>query len=100
MSYEIPFASQGVSFSFMERARHYVYEIIQKRLEGSGVAFEARNVSAYWFSKDSKGWVVLLNTNLPDNIYYRVTHDSVRGETSVDTFHKFDSQTFKDKEPY
>lgn len=101
-AYEIPFITQGETFTFIDRARTMVYDKVTERLSGSGleVPFHPHDVTAYWFSKDAKGWTVLLMTSLPDNIYYRVTHDKEARETSLDVFHKFDTQTFKDEEPF
>jgi hypothetical protein len=98
------FATHGGELSFLPKARQLVFERVKKRLDdtGSDFAFAKDNVTAYWFSTDPRGggWTVLLTTTLPDSIYYRVIHNAIAKETSVDVYHKFDTQTFRDEEIY
>lgn len=89
-------------YGFMDKARRIVFEHVKRHLAENDydTMLDEKDVTAYWFSKEDQDWRVFLTTTLPDNVYYKVRHDSRAGETYLDIYHKFESRTFPDEEAY
>lgn len=50
------------------------------------------DVYVVWFSKTLQNWKALVSTNVPDNMYYEVTHNGDKNETYLDAYKKWDNQ--------
>ena len=50
------------------------------------------DVYVVWFCKTLQNWKALVSTNVPDNMYYEVTHDGDRNVTYLDAYKKWDNQ--------
>lgn len=86
--------------SFIDRARHLVYEYVKNRLEKTDthVTFSSDEVYGVWFSKTLKNWKALVSTTLPDGMYYEVTYNGVDRETYLDAYKKFENVRYPDNE--
>jgi hypothetical protein len=58
------------------------------------------NVYIVWFCKTLQNWKALASTDVPDGVYYDITHDGDRKQTYVDVYKKWKNFTVKDKEIY
>jgi hypothetical protein len=89
-------------YGFMGKAQQLVLNYIRTRLAIHNIDHEIDidGVQVFWFKKDRRNWEAHLSTTLPDSVYYRVVHDARQGETRLDVYHKFDTQTTPDKEAY
>lgn len=47
-----------------------------------------KNTKLVWFSKTLQNWKALVITDVPDQVYYEVTHDGARGQTYLDVYEK------------
>lgn len=47
------------------------------------------DVYIVWFSKTLQNWKALVSTNVPDGMYYEITHNGDKSETYVDAYKKF-----------
>ena len=54
------------------------------------------DVYVVWFCKTLQNWKCLLSTNIPDGIYYEVTHNGDKHETYVDVYKKWENFCVKD----
>ena len=54
------------------------------------------NVFVVWFSKTLQNWKALVSTNVPDGMYYEVTHNGDKNETYVDVYKKWENFCVKD----
>lgn len=84
------------------RAKTLIYEYIASRLEKTGaqVAFSRDDIYVVWFTKALEHWKVLLGTNLPDGMYYEVTHNGIKHETYIDAYIKIDNVCIADPPPF
>lgn len=91
---------RGEPYAFMEKARRITYDYIRatKPTEEIPDDFRQEDIDCYWFAKDGKDWRVALRTTFPDNVYYRVTHDSHKEETRLDVYGEFYTITIPDKD--
>lgn len=55
------------------------------------------DVYVVWFSKTLKNWKALVSTNVPDGMYYEVTHNGEKKETYLDVYKKFDNVLIPDR---
>lgn len=55
------------------------------------------DVYVVWFCKTLQNWKVLLSTNVPDGMYYEVTHNGDKKETYLDAYKKWDNVCVKDE---
>lgn len=49
-----------------------------------------------WFSKTLQNWKALVSTNVPDGVYYELTHDGAQERTYLDVYKKLDNVTIGD----
>lgn len=72
---------------FNQHAQHTVTDHKQITLD---------NVFVVWFSKTLQNWKALVSTNVPDGMYYEVTHNGDKNETYVDVYKKWENFCVKD----
>ena len=53
------------------------------------------DVFVVWFSKALQNWKALVSTNVPDGMYYEITHNGDKNETYVDVYKKWENYTVK-----
>lgn len=49
------------------------------------------DVYIVWFCKTLQNWKALASTNIPDGMYYEITHDGDKNKTYVDVYKKWDN---------
>lgn len=49
------------------------------------------DVYIVWFCKTLQNWKALASTNIPDGMYYEITHDGNKNKTYVDVYKKWDN---------
>jgi uncharacterized protein DUF6275 len=75
-----------------DRARALVYAYAKGHLDKTDqVSFILDDVYIVWFCKTLQNWKALVSTDLPDGMYYEITHDGDKGETYIDAYKKFDN---------
>jgi len=85
------------------KARTIVFNFIKANLEKTdNTVFDLSGVYIVWFSKTLKNWKALINTTLPDGMYYEVTYDGEKLQTYLDAYKKWQNVCVKDEdlEPY
>lgn len=79
-------------FNPQQVARELVQHYVSQRLEKTDlVSIKIDDIYVVWFSKTLQNWKCLISTNLPDGMYYEVTHNGDAGETYIDAYKKFDN---------
>lgn len=80
------------------RARALIYSYVADHLEKTDthVEFQPDQVYIVWFAFVLGGWKALVSTMLPDGMYYEVTYNSVKRETYIDAYKKFDNVCIPD----
>jgi len=58
---------------------------------------ELDDVYVVWFCKTLQNWKALVSTNIPDGMYYEITHNGDKGETYLDAYKKFDNICIKEQ---
>lgn len=66
------------------------------RKAGNGEKLAEDDVYVVWFCYILGGWKALVSTTVPDNMYYEVTHNKVKGETYLDAYGKLDNVVIPD----
>ncbi len=56
------------------------------------------DVYIVWFCKSLNTWKALLGTNIPDGMYYEVTHDSEKKKTYFDAYKRWEQVIVDDTE--
>ena len=80
-----------------EKAKQIVVDYFNSHVDKTdGVKITADDVYVVWFCKTLQNWKALLSTNVPDGIYYEVTHNGDRDETYVDVYKKWENFCVKD----
>lgn len=51
-----------------------------------------------WFSKTLQNWKALVSTNVPDGVYYEVTHDGDTDVTYLDVYKKLENVVIRDED--
>lgn len=82
------------SVHLLNKARQLIFEYIKARR----LDFELHQVCVLWFSRTPDTWKVLMNTDLPDNMYYEVTYNSYKKETCILTYNRLDIVYIKDED--
>ena len=54
------------------------------------------DVYVVWFSKTLQNWKALVSTSVSDGMYYEITYNGDKNETSVDVYKKWENFTVKD----
>lgn len=87
------------SMSYPERAILRVFEYVKNRLEKTdNTPFEVADVYVVSFTYILGGWKAMVSTKLPDGMYYEVTYNSLKRETYLDAYKKFDNICLPDDE--
>lgn len=82
-----------------EKARAIVFEYVRSQLQGTGEegTLESMDqVRVSWWSKTLGNWKALVVTDLPDDMYYEVTHSGERKVTFLDAYVKIDNLEIPD----
>lgn len=69
----------------------YIYDHLEKTDPDPDL-----HVYVVWFAKTLQNWKALVSTNLPDGMYYEVTHNGDKGETYLDAYKKWDNVVVPD----
>jgi len=80
-------------YQYQEVARAIVYDYVKPRLEKTDihVTFGFDEVYVVWWAKTLQNWKALVNTTLPDGMYYEVTYNGDTGEAYLDAYKKFEN---------
>lgn len=57
----------------------------------AGYTYAGYTINVVWFCYILGGWKALLCTNIPDQKYYEITYDKVKGEIYLDIYVKMDN---------
>lgn len=49
-----------------------------------------------WFSKVLQNWKAMVSTDVPDGMYYEITHNGDKGETYIDAYKKHKNEAVTD----
>lgn len=80
-----------------EKAKQIIVDYFNSHVDKTdGVKITADDVYVVWFCKTLQNWKALLSTNVPDGIYYEVTHNGDKNETYVDVYKKWENFCVKD----
>lgn len=75
-----------------EKARQIVVDYFNGHVDKTdGVQISIEDVYVVWFCKTLQNWKALLSTNVPDGVYYEITHNGDRDETYVDVYKKWEN---------
>ncbi len=88
-----------VEENFQTRARTIVMVYFNKNKDVTD-EYEMTFADTYvvWFAKTLQNWKALVSTNVPDGVYYEVTHDGNNQETYLDVYKKLDNVSIPDDE--
>ena len=75
-----------------EKARQIVVDYFNSHVDKTdGVQISIEDVYVVWFCKTLQNWKALLSTNVPDGVYYEITHNGDTNETYVDVYKKWEN---------
>lgn len=75
-----------------EKARQIIVDYFNSHVDKTdGVQISIDNVYVVWFCKTLQNWKALLSTNVPDGVYYEITHNGDKNETYVDVYKKWEN---------
>ena len=82
------------SKEFLNRAIELVTEYVNEHLNKSDdIVFHSDNVYVVWYCYELGHSKALLSTNLPDQMYYEITYNSITREIFFDAYKKWESST-------
>lgn len=77
---------------FMTKAKQLVVDYFNEHVDVTdGKKLTLENVFIVWFSKTLQNWKALVSTDVPDGMYYEITHNGDKNETYVDVYKKWDN---------
>ena len=76
---------EGKNLTMSDRARKLVHDYIRAT---SDTVPAMDDIYVVWFSKTLQNWKALVSTNLPDNMYYEITHSGDLKVTYLDAYRK------------
>lgn len=80
-----------------EKARKIVAEYFNEHVDVTNhKKITIEDVYVVWFAKTLQNWKALVSTNIPDGMYYEVTHNGDKIETYVDVYKKWENYCVKD----
>jgi hypothetical protein len=83
--------------NFQNMARFIVVEYFNKHADVTDSYLLVFNDTyVVWFAKTLQNWKALVSTNVPDGVYYEVTHDGVLEQTYLDVYKKLENVTIPD----
>ena len=75
-----------------EKARQIIVDYFNIHVDKTdGVQISIDDVYVVWFCKTLQNWKALLSTNVPDGVYYEITHNGDKNETYVDVYKKWEN---------
>lgn len=75
-----------------EKARQIIVDYFNGHVDKTdGVQISIEDVYVVWFCKTLQNWKALLSTNVPDGVYYEITHNGDKNETYVDVYKKWEN---------
>lgn len=75
-----------------KKARQIVVDYFNSHVDKTdGVQISIEDVYVVWFCKTLQNWKALLSTNVPDGVYYEITHNGDKNETYVDVYKKWEN---------
>lgn len=78
--------------AIMTKAKQLVMDYFNEHVDAtSGKKLTLENVFIVWFSKTLQNWKALVSTDVPDGMYYEITHNGDKNETYVDVYKKWDN---------
>jgi hypothetical protein len=85
--------------SFLDQARKFVQDYFNVFAEKTDDFYlELEDVYVVWGCKTLQNWKALVSTNVPDGMYYEVTHNGEKRETYIDAYKKVNNVCIKDVE--
>ena len=80
----------------IETAKNIVVDYFNAHVEKTAnKQITVADVYVVWFCKTLKNWKALASTNIPDGMYYEITHNGNTDETYVDVYKKWENFTVK-----
>lgn len=80
-----------------EKAKQIIVDYFNSHVDVTdGKQISVDDVYVTWFSKTLQNWKALLSTNVPDGVYYEVTHNGDKNETYVDVYKKWENFCIKE----
>lgn len=70
---------------------HVVNYFNLMRYKTDSAVLSVDKVYVTWFAKTLKNWKAMVSTDLPDGLYYEVTHNGDKNETYIDVYKKLDN---------
>lgn len=78
--------------AMMTKAKQLVVDYFNEHVDVTdGKKLTLENVFIVWFSKTLQNWKTLVSTDVPDGMYYEITHNGDKNETYVDVYKKWDN---------
>lgn len=68
-------------------------EIVEYVYTNFGLTITENDVYVVWLCKVLQNNKALLSTNIPDSMYYEITHNGNKGELYVDAYKKVENYT-------
>jgi len=86
------------AMTLQDHAREIVFNYVVAQLEktNSEIRFDPGDVLVTWFAYVLGNWKAMVTTNLPDGMYYEVTHNALRKATFLDAYKKCDDVSYPD----
>lgn len=80
-----------------EKAKQIIVDYFNSHVDVTdGKQISVDDVYLTWFCKTLQNWKALLSTNVPDGVYYEVTHNGDKNETYVDVYKKWENFCIKE----
>ena len=77
-----------------EKAKKIVVDYFNGHVDKTdGKRINVDDVYIVWFCKTLQNWKALASTNVPDGVYYEITHNGDKNETYVDVYKKWENYT-------
>ncbi len=81
-----------------EKAKQIIVDYFNSHVDVTdGKQISVDDVYVTWFCKTLQNWKALLSTNVPDGVYYEVTHNGDKNETYVDVYKKWENFCIKEQ---
>lgn len=78
--------------AMMTKAKQLVVDYFNEHVDKTnGTKLTLEDVFIVWFCKTLQNWKALVSTDVPDGMYYEITHNGDKNETYVDVYKKWDN---------
>lgn len=82
--------------AMMESAKQIVVDHFNSHVDTTNnVRLNRDNVYIVWFCKTLQNWKALCSTDVPDGMYFEITHNGDKNETYVDAYKKWENFVVK-----